>query len=127
MDKNSEHKLLDQFTGLLAQIKMFHWATMSYASHKALDQLHTNLSTLVDHFVECYIGRFKKQPLRTFSVETVASSDASPSKVERYLELERDKLVILRKTLDKTAPELQNILDEMVGDIHQALYLIRLS
>lgn len=50
----------------LSQVKLYHWSTMSFAKHKALDDLHGSLSDKFDHLVECYIGRFKKQPLKNF-------------------------------------------------------------
>jgi len=85
------------------------------------------LSSLVDKFVESFIGRFKKQPLKIFVIENTATSDAVTSKVEHYLESERDKLTAMRKTFDKTAPELQSIIDDMSVEINNTLYLLKLS
>lgn len=97
---------------------------MSYAKHKALDELHSVLSDHVDRIVESYIGRLKKQPLKKFTIETKATTDTS--KMEAYLEGEREKLTALCKKWD-SYPDLQNILDEMVADINKTLYLCRLS
>ena len=47
----------EYFLGLLGQIKLFHWTTRKYSSHKALDELHKNLGEDIDKFIEVYIGK----------------------------------------------------------------------
>lgn len=120
-----EHTVIQYFTSLLGQVKLFHWSTMSYVKHKALDELHSSLSGKVDLLIEAYIGRMKLQPLKIFTVETKSTTDTT--KMEKYLEAERDKLVTMAKKWSAKCPELQNILDEMVADINRALYLSRLG
>lgn len=119
-----EASILQFFLGMLSQIKLHHWATMSYAKHKALDSLHGSMSDKVDRFVECYMGRLKKQPLRTFQIETKASSDTK--NIEKSFDGYRTSLTSLRKDFDKMC-ELQNIIDEMVADLDQASYLCKLT
>lgn len=119
-----EQHIIQYFTGLLSQIKLFHWATMSYAKHKALDDLHATMSEHVDRIVESYMGRLKKQPLKKFTIETKATTDTS--KMEAYLETERDKIAALCKKWD-AYPDLQNIIDEMIAEMNKTLYLCRLS
>jgi len=121
-----EQTILQYFVSLLSQIKLYHWATSSYAKHKALDELHDDLSSKVDLFIEAYIGRFKKQPLKTFTIETKGSTDTSSTKIERYLETERTKMVELSKTF-KSVPELVNIIEDMMALIDKTLYLCNLS
>ena len=53
-----------------------------------------------------------------------ASSDTS--NIHNYLELEIEKIKKIRATLNK-ATELQNIIDEMLGDINQCKYLLKLQ
>ena len=113
--------------GLLDQTRLFHWSTMSYPRHVALGKLYEDLSGLIDKFIESYLGRFKKQPLKPFSVEILAATDPTSSRMAKYLEAERDKLIALRKGFEKTSSALQNILDEMVSAIDQTLYLLNLS
>lgn len=116
--------VLQDFTSLLAQVKLFHWATMSFAMHKALDELHASLSEKVDTLVESYLGRTKKQPLRKFTITCTASTDVAG--VEAYLIEARDHILKLSTKWAKY-PELQNTLQEMATDINQTLYLCRLS
>uniref|UniRef100_A0A6C0CU70 Uncharacterized protein n=1 Tax=viral metagenome TaxID=1070528 RepID=A0A6C0CU70_9ZZZZ len=119
-----EAKLMQKFLGMLGQIKVFHWATMSYAKHKALNKLHESLSDLVDRFMEVYIGKHKSQPLKSFKISMDAQSDSS--NLMKYLESERESLRMMHSQLKKET-ELQNILDEMMGAFSQAIYLCNLS
>jgi DNA-binding ferritin-like protein len=117
--------IVETFFTALHQIKLYHWATMDYAAHKALDDLHGSLSSNVDKFMECYIGRFRKQPIpASFAVSVKVQADVQ--KVEKTLETFRDALKALAKSLAKET-QLLNILDEMVGDIDQTQYLLRLK
>lgn len=112
------------FTSLLGQIKLFHWATMKYSKHKALDELHEKMSEKVDLFVESFIGRHKKQPLPDFTITTVASSDTK--NIEKYLETKQGELDAMCKKLNKT-PEFQNIIQDMMSLIDTAVYLCNLE
>ena len=117
--------ILETFMTMLHQVKLYHWATMEYGVHKALDELHGSLSGHVDKFVEVYIGRFKKQPLpAALSVSVKVQADVQ--KLEKYLENLRDTLRAVGKTVAKES-QLLNILDEMLGDVDQTLYLIHLK
>lgn len=119
-----ETKVMEYFLELLGQIKLFHWATLSYPKHKALDHLHDSLSELVDEFVEVYIGRFKKQPVKQATLTLKAHTD--PSKMIKYLEDERDTLRKMHASFQKTT-ELQTILDDMMKAVNQTLYLLHLD
>lgn len=110
---------------LLQQIKLFHWSTSSYAKHQALDKLHDSLSRKTDLLVETFLARnTKRQPLKSFVVQTSSHSDTT--KIEKYLETERDKIQALCEKLSKQ-PEIQNIMQDIMGDIDQTLYLCRFS
>lgn len=119
-----EQKITEYFLGVLAQVKMFHWATSSYSIHKALDDFHSTLSDHVDTFVEVYIGRFKRQPIKTFKITTEATSDTS--KLLQFLEAERETIRKMHTQFAKNS-ELQNILDEMMSSFNQTIYLIHLQ
>jgi len=119
-----EQKMTEYFLGLLGQIKLFHWSTMSYAQHKALDELHSSLSEQVDKFIEVFIGKFKKYPFKSFKITMEAVTDST--KIHKFLETERENIRKLHNQL-KTSSELQNILDEMMSEINTAIYLCNLQ
>ena len=118
-----EQEIIEFMFNALNQIKLFHWATKSFAAHNALDSLHGTLSTHVDTLVETYIGTFARQPLGVFQVNTVCHSDTS--EIIPYLRNLYAALKKLRKKFNQT--ELQNIMDEISTAVTQALYLLNLS
>jgi len=103
MNNQSEY-----FLGLLGQIKLFHWSVKTYAAHVALDKLHSSLSDNIDKFM----------------ITMTASSDCS--NINSYLQKQNENIKKIRSSLNK-ATELQNILDEMMGNINQCLYLLNLT
>lgn len=119
-----EAKVMEYFLSLLGQVKTYHWSTMSYAVHKALDDLHEELSELVDDFVEVYIGRFKKQPVKPATLSFKVHTDTS--KFIKYLEDERETLRKMHQSFSKNT-ELQTILDDMMKAINKTLYLCHLE
>jgi hypothetical protein len=119
-----ESKLIEYFLGLLGQIKVFHWATQEYSKHKALDDLHSTMSGLVDKLIEVFIGRYKKQPLQNFKIEMGAHSDLS--KLDKFLEGERENIRKLH-TQFKSVSELQSVVDDMLLSMNQSIYLCNLK
>ena len=120
----SEKIYIEYFLNLLSQIKLFHWSVMKYSQHIALDKLYSSLSDNIDKFIEIYIGKFNKQPISIFNIEISISSDTSD--INNYLELEIEKIKKIRTSLTK-ATELQNIIDEILGNINQCKYLLNLQ
>lgn len=119
-----ESKLMEYFLGVLGQIKVFHWVTQEYSKHKALDDLHSAMSSLVDRMIEVFIGRYKKQPVQNFKISMTAHADLT--KLDKFLEVERENIRKLH-TQFKSVTELQNILDEMLVSINQSIYLCNLK
>jgi len=97
---------------------------MKYNVHKALNKLHENMSDHVDMFVESYIARYKKQPLKKWTITTKA--DTEVEKIVSWLEEHRDTLDKMQKPFAK-ATELQNIIQDMLADFDTAIYLCKLS
>ncbi len=120
----SEKIYIEYFLNLLNQIKLFHWSVMKYSQHIALDKLYSALSDNIDKFIEIYIGKFNKQPISIFNISISISSDTS--NINNYLELEIEKIKKIRIALNK-ATELQNIIDEILGNINQCKYLLNLQ
>jgi hypothetical protein len=123
------------FLELLNTIKIYHWSTMSYPTHKATDELHGKLSELVDSFIEIYIGHCSRGgsgsgvPVFTFKTEKSASIAFCECKsLAAFCKVLDDNIVHLESLTDKLNgyTDLVNIRDEMVGALTQALYLLRL-
>ena len=46
-----------KFLELLMMVKLFHWKTLSYATHKATDELYSKLNEHIDTFIEILLGK----------------------------------------------------------------------
>ena len=123
------------FLELLNTIKIYHWSTLSYPTHKATDELHEKLSELVDSFIEIYIGHCARGkgngvPVFRFKSEKDASIEFCECKsLEAFCKVLDDNIVHLEGLTEKLNgyTDLVNIRDEMVGALAQALYLLRLK
>jgi DNA-binding ferritin-like protein len=120
-----EKTLFEFFLGFVGQVKLFHWTTMTYSIHKALDDLHSSLSENVDKLIEVYIGRFDKQPIEKITINMTAETDTS--NLITYLENQRENIKKMRNTAFKSCSEIQSIMDEMMGSINTAIYLCKLK
>jgi hypothetical protein len=125
-----------RFLEMLNTIKIYHWSTLSYPTHKATDELHSKMSELVDSFIEIYIGHlsrrgggagagipvFKRGAASNISFCECKSLDIFCKKLDGYITFMEG----LTKRLDGYT-DLVNIRDEMVGAVAQTLYLLRLK
>ena len=55
--KNVYQQIIFCFMHMLNTIKLYHWKTTSYSTHKATDQLYSDLNTKIDEFVEVMLGK----------------------------------------------------------------------
>ena len=103
------------FLKILHVIKLYHWNTKVYAQHKATDDLHTKLSELVDSYMEKYMGSHGRFPINT----SISLRHHTPEEFIRELNVFRSMIIQLKNT----TTDLDNIRDEMLGEIDQFLYL----
>lgn len=106
------------------QVKLYHWQTKSFARHKATDDLTATLDTLIDSFVESYMGRYGRPKvsgsikLHNFSESAARSFVAKQTKF-----LSTD----LPKKIKSTDTDLLNIRDEILAELNKVLYLFTLQ
>jgi len=119
-----------RFMEMLNTIKIYHWSTLSYPTHKATDELHEKMSELVDSFIEKYIaitgtplfhhGR-GKQSIPFYECKSLEDYRKKLQDYKRFLVSFNENI------LHKEATELLSIRDDMLGEIDQALYSLRLT
>jgi DNA-binding ferritin-like protein len=111
--ENTLHKMLE----MLMLIKMYHWKTNSYSSHKATDHLYSSLNEHMDKFVEIWLGKNNKKlnAQMNISVTYVSNKTKLTSKVKLFIQhLEGLQL----------DSDLLTIRDDIVGELNQFLYLL---
>lgn len=120
-----------QFFEMILLIKLFHWKTHSYSTHKATDKLYDDLNGHMDRFMEVLLGKtgirmdFTNQ--KSISLYDLDSQEKLISKVNQF----KSYLVNLlnKKSLENLMLDtgLLNVRDEILEDMNQFLYLLSLK
>jgi DNA-binding ferritin-like protein len=118
-----------KFFEMLLMVKLFHWKTHSYATHKATDELYSQLNKNMDKFMEVLLGksgiRMNFMNQKTVSLIDLDSSEKLIEKVNEFksylVDLTNNKAMLVMSNTD-----LLNIRDEILGDMNQFLYLLSL-
>jgi hypothetical protein len=109
------------------QLKLYHWQTKIYSRHKAVDKVLEALDTTIDSFVEIYIGKYGRQKLSasqaTLKLHNLTDAGATNLCKSAAIYLQKQ----LVKGLTAADSDLINIRDEMLGEMHQLLYLFTLK
>lgn len=115
------------FLEMLMMVKLFHWKTHSYATHKATDGLYDDLNGHIDNFIEVLLGktgsRIDLMSKKSISLIDLNSPESLKSKIiyfKSYLVgLDNNKALSTMSNSD-----LFNIRDEILGDLNKFLYLL---
>ena len=120
-----------RFLEILNTIKLYHWKTHSYATHKATDELHGKISANVDTFVETMLGSDKSgsgSRINLTNVKSIPLKDFNHVQdFKREMISFTTYLVSLNNTSLKLSSDLINIRDELLQDMNQFLYLLSFS
>lgn len=117
--------IIQVFFQMLLNIKLYHWETKIYARHVASDNLHGELSTLIDSFIEIYIaGMSRPKFTNGFTVSVKQLTDTTViERINEYITLLKKDLP---KILNKDDTHLLNIRDEMLAILNKTVYLFSL-
>jgi len=122
-----EKEVTKVFLEMIIMIKLWHWKTHSYATHKATDELYSKLNESMDKFIEVLLGKTntridlskqKSLPLLDFT-----NTGAFKNKIfwfKSYL-VDLDKNHFMKKMSNT---DLLNIRDEILANLNQFLYLL---
>jgi hypothetical protein len=103
---------------------MYHWATLSFARHKASDDCFAKVQTLLDQFVETYIGKYRRESiLKGGKIDFSIPTDLSiHSLFDWFIQFIQQLPLNASKDSD-----LANIRDELLSTLNQCLYLFTLD
>ena len=115
------------FLEMLMMVKLFHWKTTSYATHKATDDLYTKLNANIDGFIEILLGKSGSRIDLIGNKEIKLIDLTNQEAFKREIESFKGYLVSLNdnkamQTMSNT--DLFNIRDTILGDLNQLLYLL---
>lgn len=115
------------FLEMLLMVKLFHWKTHSYATHKATDELYASLNDHIDDFIEVLLGKTGSR-IDLMNSKTIKLMDLnSPESLKSKIMTIKSILVGLdnNKALSTMSnSDLFNIRDEILGDLNKFLYLL---
>jgi DNA-binding ferritin-like protein len=125
--KGYEREITVKFFEALLMIKLFHWKTYSFATHKATDELYSSLNGNMDKFMEILLGKTGTR-IDLTSQKTIQLIDLnSKEELKRKIMEFKSYLVSLsnnRSLSPMTNTDLMNIRDEILVDLNQFLYLL---
>jgi hypothetical protein len=106
-----------------AQIRYLHWMSTKYVVHKALGDLYEKLDELLDRLIESYLSEPRVLGLTKVQMELTYVAP------ERSYVFILDTIAAKYKEMRSKTPEsaLQNIMDEILGAISQAKYILQLT
>ena len=115
------------FLEILLMVKLFHWKTTSFATHKATDELYTKLNENIDSFIEVLLGKSGSRTdlMKNKNIKLVDLS--SQESLKKQIESFKGYLVGLndnKAMKQMTNTDLFNIRDTILGDLNQFLYLL---
>ena len=122
-----EQQIVIKFITLLNTVKLFHWKTHSYATHKATDELYGQLNEHIDNFVEVLLGKSGDRVNLT-NVKHISLKDfTSLEQMKREIMEYKSYLISLDnnsglKTMFNS--DLYNIRDEILSDLNKFMYLL---
>jgi hypothetical protein len=129
MGKTQKHKkmslahIIAKLLEMINTIKLYHWKTYNYATHKATDDLFSELNTKIDEFVEVLLGstNINRNSLQitTIKVVPILSNVECKTQINNYI-----NFLIHLKGL---SVDLISIRDEIIALLHRFLYLLSLS
>uniref|UniRef100_A0A6C0JH85 Uncharacterized protein n=1 Tax=viral metagenome TaxID=1070528 RepID=A0A6C0JH85_9ZZZZ len=125
--KNFEREITVYFFEMLLLIKLYHWKTYSYATHKATDDLYSKFNEHMDKFIEVLLGKtgmridlVNKKQISLYDLNNQSQLVNKINSFKGYLvNLTNNKAL---KQMSNT--DLLNIRDEMLSDMNQFLYLL---
>ena len=122
-----EKQITCLFLEMLMMVKLFHWKTTSYATHKATDELYEKLNGNIDEFIEILLGKTNSRINLTKNKKIRLIDLSSPNELKREVEKFKKYLVdlndnsVMQKMLNT---DLFNVRDTILGHLNQFLYLL---
>ena len=125
---NYKEQIVKIFLQFLITIKLYHWNTFSYSTHKATDELYSKLNEGIDSFVEVLLGKNSGSRINISNNQTISMRNYSSNiEIQKQTNDFKQFLIGLNsnpnmKNIENS--DLFNIRDEILQNIDQFLYLL---
>jgi len=120
-----------KFFEMILMIKLFHWKTYNYSTHKATDKLYEDLNGHMDRFMEVLLGKTgirmnfaNQKSIPLYDLDSQEKLIAKVNQFKSYL-----VNILNKKSLENLMLNtgLLNVRDEILEDMNQFLYLLSLK
>ena len=123
-----EKNITVEFFEMQLMVKLYHWNTKSYATHKATDEFYGKLSDNIDKFIEVLLGKLNDR----IDLKNKKTINLYCVNDEQFLKKLHQFKVRLHDLTNKDmgllmGEDLLNIRDEILADLDQLLYLLTLK
>lgn len=118
------------FMEMLMMLKLFHWKTYSYPTHKATDELYEKLNGHMDHFMEVLMGKSGVRTDLTRQKHIKLLDLSTPDQLITRIKQYKSMLVNMDKEpalSSMSNSDLFSLRDEILADCNQFLYLMSLQ
>ena len=130
MQSAMPNAIVPTFLHMLNTVKLYHWRTTSFSTHKATDELYGSLNDKIDEFVEVMLGkgemggRTKLLNVSLIKLSMYSNNEAFKKQIESY----KDFLLDMNESLGLTVnTDLLAIRDEILASFNKFLYLLTLG
>lgn len=116
--------IVSTFLHMLTTVKLFHWKNTDYATHKATDELYSELNDKIDTFVEVMLGklevgsRAKLLNISLLKLDVASHNNAFKKQIEEY------KRFLIAFKEPALGTDLLAIRDELLAAFNKCLYLM---
>lgn len=108
--------LIYNFIKLKTYIQLYHWQTRNYERHLATGNLYSILDTKIDHFVETLQGGNRMIISKTLDLKNITDK----------ILIETLNSFVVFFYAQKLDPDLSNLREDIISDIHHTVYLLSL-
>lgn len=124
---NFQKEITLVFLEVLLMIKLYHWKTKSYPTHKATDELYDKLNDNMDRFIEVILGKTNTR-IEMTNKKFFKLIDCN-SKIELINHMKNFKKYLVNLDNNIAINSMRNsdlftIRDEILADVNQFLYLL---
>ena len=107
------------------QIHLFHWQTEIGDQHKALGEFYENFLLKLDEVVEVCMGKHGRVSYTPTS--SAPLQNLKEVNVAEFVTIGVSNFTSFREDVYKDSPEIQNIIDEIIAEMHKLNYLLTMS
>jgi hypothetical protein len=111
---------IKQFLTIQQQLRMFHWTSKIYNQHVITGKLYEALDEKIDKFVEILLSTRNLDATHLTVRSTTLNREGLMKKLNEFI-------IFLGQFDGDLSSDLLNIRDEMLADVHQHIYLLKMD